>query len=148
MTDVQIGSKTYSLAFTMLSVVRSKALTGEGFFELSSKEDVGSGEQDITAEQGMEKVLNLFLLALQTNHAEEFTSIEDVARAFPTMSDIAAVTPFVNAALVKFLAVDENLQKRLADAQKAKGRNAKKKSQRSTTSPKTSTQQNAESASA
>jgi len=144
MTDVTVGDKTYTLGYTMLSVVRSKALTGKGFFALAAKEQIGEG--GIDAEMAMEKVLDLLLLALQTNHASEFKTIEDVARAFPTMGDIVAVTPTVNGALTKFLSVDESLQKQLADAQNAKDKDTKKKS-RSTPSPKTSTPQSAKSAS-
>jgi hypothetical protein len=148
MTEVTIGDKTYSLCYTMLSVVRSKVLTGKGFFELANKQEVGEGEGEIDAETAMEKVLDLLLLALQTSHADEFKSIEDVARAFPGFSDITAATPAVNTELFKFFAVDESLQKQLADAQKAAGKNTKKKSQRSIRSPKTNSQPSVKSASA
>ena len=146
MVEFTINDKTYSLAFTMLSVVRAKTLVGKGFFELASKQDVGEGENGIDPEAAMQKVLELLLLALQTNHAQEFKSIEDVARAFPTMKDIADVTPLVNESLVKFFAVDENLQKQLSDAKNANDTGIKKKP-RSTRSPKNSTPPNVESAS-
>jgi hypothetical protein len=146
MADITIGDKTYSLGFTMLSVVRSKALTGKGFFELANKQEVGQGEDKIDAETAMEKVLDLLLLALQTNHAGEFKSIEDVARAFPSMMDIGKTTAVVNQALMQFMAVDKSLKKQMLEAQNAARKNgAKKKARRSKTSPKTNTPQSVES---
>lgn len=144
MAEVQIGGKTYSLGFTMLSVVRAKRLVGKGFFALASKETVG---EEIDPEGAFDKVLALLLLGLQAAHGDEFKTIEDVAVILPDMGTVAVITPAINAELVKFLSVDENLQKQLADAKNAEGKDTKKKS-RSTRSRKTNTPQSAESVSA
>lgn len=134
MTEVSIGEKTYSLGYTMLSVVRAKALTGKSFFAIAAQEAVGDDEKQIDPETAIQKVLDLLLIGLQTKHADEFKTIDDVAQAFPDLNAMRAVSAAINVELAKFLSTDESLRKQASDAQSA----AKKKIP-GKPSPKTST---------
>lgn len=131
MTQVTINGKDYGIKYTMLAVVDAQQIVGQGFkfFETlatltlaAAKAQGLTVKANIGADESMSAAVKMILVGLHcAGHGEDFKTVRDLASALPSIKSVNAIAPAVNAELVKFYEVDEELKRQLSDAIAARG---------------------------